>query len=134
MDGFRNIVIKVLVVVFLGSISFAQAEVASVYGGRDGLCGSMTASGERFNCSAMTAAHRTLPFGSWIRVTHAGRSVTLRVNDRGPWVKESGQYSRAIDLSPAAAARIRCGGVCEVEIETTTKPYQPTNDTFRGTF
>jgi rare lipoprotein A len=107
----------------------SHAETASVYGGRDGLCGSMTASGERFNCAALTCAHRTLPLGSWVRVTHAGRSITLRVNDRGPFVK-----GRAIDLSPAAAARIGCGGVCEVQIEPTDKPYQPTAGFLRGTF
>ena len=105
----------------------ARAEVASVYGGRDGLCGSMTASGERFNCSAMTAAHRTLKFGTWVRVTHAGRSVAVRVNDRGPFVR-----SRSIDLSPAAASRIGCDGVCEVQIERIDKPYQPERGFGRG--
>ena len=55
----------------LGSAAFllamsgaTRAEVASIYGGSDGLCGSRTASGERLNCAAMTAAHRTLPFGT----------------------------------------------------------------------
>lgn len=106
-----------------------RAEVASIYGGRDGLCGSITASGERFNCSAMTAAHRSLPFNSWVRVTHAGRSVAVRVNDRGPFVK-----SRSIDLSVAAGKRIGCDGLCEVQIERIDKPYQPEAGTFRGTF
>ena len=75
----------------------AHAEVASIYGGRDGLCGHRTASGERLNCAAMTAAHRRLPFGTQIRVCHSG-CVTVRINDRGPWVR-----GRDIDLSPAAA-------------------------------
>ncbi len=109
-------------------IGCAHAEVASIYGGADGYCGSMTASGERLDCSAMTAAHRTFPFNSWVRVTHAGKSVTVRINDRGPFVK-----GRAIDLSPAAAKRIGCGGVCEVQIEITTKPVQPEAGLFRGT-
>ena len=61
----------------------AHAEVASVYGGRDGLCGHRTANGERLNCSAMTAAHRTLPFGARVRVCHKG-CVVVRINDRGP--------------------------------------------------
>jgi len=61
----------------------AHAEVASIYGGRDGLCGHRTASGERLNCAAMTAAHRRLPFGTQIRVCHSG-CVTVRINDRGP--------------------------------------------------
>jgi len=80
--------------------SIAQAEVASIYGGSDGLCGHRTASGERLNCAAMTAAHRTLPFGSLVRVCHNG-CVTVRINDRGPWVR-----GRHIDLSPAAARAI----------------------------
>ena len=45
----------------------ARSEVASIYGGRDRLCGHRTANGERFNCLAMTAAHRTLPFGTRVR-------------------------------------------------------------------
>ena len=67
-------------------LSTAHAEMASVYGGRDGYCGSRTATGERVNCSAMTAAHRRLPFGTRVRVCH-GRCVTVRINDRGPWVR-----------------------------------------------
>src|SRR6516164_813776 len=64
-------------------VSTAHAETASVYGGRDGYCGSRTANGERVNCSAMTAAHRRLPFGTRVRVCH-GRCVTVWINDRGP--------------------------------------------------
>jgi rare lipoprotein A len=78
----------------------AHAEVASIYGGSDGLCGHHTANGERLNCSAMTAAHRTLPFGTRVRVCHNG-CVIVRINDRGPWVR-----GRNIDLSPAAARAI----------------------------
>ena len=78
----------------------ARAEVASIYGGRDGLCGHRTASGEHLNCAAMTAAHRTLPFGTHVVVCHSG-CVTVRINDRGPWVR-----GRHIDLSPAAAHAI----------------------------
>jgi rare lipoprotein A len=78
----------------------AHAEVASIYGGSDGLCGSRTASGERLNCAAMTAAHRTLPFGTLVEVCHNG-CVTVRINDRGPFVR-----GRHIDLSPAAARAI----------------------------
>ena len=78
----------------------ARSEVASVYGGRDGHCGRPTANGERLNCSAMTAAHRTLPFGTRVRVCRAG-CVVVRINDRGPWVR-----GRHLDLSPAAARAI----------------------------
>jgi rare lipoprotein A (peptidoglycan hydrolase) len=78
----------------------AHAEIASIYGGSDGLCGHRTASGERLNCAAMTAAHRTLPFGTLVTVCHSG-CVTVRVTDRGPRVR-----GRQIDLSPAAARAI----------------------------
>jgi len=78
----------------------AHAEVASVYGGPDGLCGSRTANGERVNCSAMTAAHRTLPFGTMLKVCNNG-CVVVRINDRGPFVA-----GRHIDLTPAAARAI----------------------------
>ena len=62
-----------------------------------------TASGERFNPKALTAAHRTLPFGSKVRVTapSTGRSVIVRINDRGPFIR-----GRVIDLTPAAASAI----------------------------
>ena len=89
-----------LVVVSLTFGSFAQAEVASIYGGSDGLCGSRTANGERMNCAAMTAAHRTLPFGTHVTVCHRG-CVVVRINDRGPFVR-----GRHIDLTPAAARAI----------------------------
>ena len=87
------------------SVNAAHAEMASVYGGTDGLCGSCTANGERVDCSAMTAAHRTLPFGSRVTVCHHG-CVVVRINDRGPFVP-----GRHIDLTPAAARAI---GLIEV--------------------
>jgi rare lipoprotein A (peptidoglycan hydrolase) len=82
------------------TINAAHAEVASIYGGSDGLCGSRTANGERVNCSAMTAAHRTLPFGTRVTVCHHG-CVVVRINDRGPFAP-----GRHIDLTPAAARAI----------------------------
>src|SRR6516162_11859520 len=91
-------------------VSTAHAEMASVYGGPDGFCGSLTANGERVDCSAMTAAHRRLPFGTRVRVCH-GRCVTVRINDRGPWVG-----GRDIDLSPAAARAIGLGGTGHVTV------------------
>ena len=69
--------------------------MASFYGNESG---SKTASGQRFNQEAMTAAHRTLPFGTKLRVTHGGRSVVVTVNDRGPYV-----HGRVLDLSFGAA-------------------------------
>lgn len=65
------------------------------------------ASGGWFNPNAMTAAHKTLPFGTKVRVTHMGngRSVVVRINDRGPYIK-----GRVIDLSKAAAKKIKMTG------------------------
>ena len=90
----------------------ALAEVASYYGHE--FAGRRTASGERFNPGAMTAAHRTLPFGTRVRVTNSrnGRSVTVRINDRGPHAK-----GRAIDLSHGAARAIGMGGTGNVRLE-----------------
>lgn len=74
---------------------------ASYYGAE--LAGNRTASGERFNPAALTCAHRSLPLGSMVRVTNVanGRSVVVRVNDRGPFA-----HSRIIDVSLAAAREI----------------------------
>lgn len=74
---------------------------ASWYG--PGFQGKPTASGERFDMNAMTAAHRTLPFGTRVRVRNVqnGREVVVRINDRGPHVRD-----RIIDLSKAAAAEL----------------------------
>ena len=90
----------------------AQAEVASYYGKE--LAGRPTASGERFNPSAMTAAHRTLRFGTRVRVTNSrnGRSVVVRINDRGPFVK-----GRSIDLSSGAARAIGMGSSAQVRMQ-----------------
>jgi rare lipoprotein A len=98
----------VLMLISFGST--AHAEMASVYGGRDGYCASRTANGERVNCSAMTAAHRRLPFGARVQVCHNG-CVTVRINDRGPWVR-----GRDIDLSPAAARAIGLDGTGHVTV------------------
>ena len=91
-------------------VSTAHAEVASVYGGRDGYCGSRTASGGRVNCAAMTAAHRRLPFGTRVRAC-GSRCVTVRINDRSPWVQ-----GWDVDLSPAAARAIGLDGTGRVTI------------------
>lgn len=75
---------------------------ATYYGGSDGLCGRRTASGGVFNCGAMTAAHRSLPFGTILMVQSGGRSVQVTVTDRGPF---TGAF---LDLSPAAATALGC--------------------------
>jgi rare lipoprotein A len=92
--------------------SAAQAELAAYYGQE--FAGRRTASGEKFNPSAMTAAHRTLPFGTRIRVTNSrnGRSIIVRINDRGPFVK-----GRAIDLSSGAARAIGMASTGNVRME-----------------
>ncbi|MBD2492780.1 septal ring lytic transglycosylase RlpA family protein [Nostoc sp. FACHB-280] len=98
----------------VGNIRLTFRGMASFYG-YDG-SGSMTASGQRFNPEAMTAAHRTLPFGTRVRVTNTrnGRSVIVRINDRGPYIR-----GRVIDLSTAAARTIGMigSGVAPVHIE-----------------
>ena len=88
----------------IGSQSLGRnfAGVASFYGNESG---SKTASGQRFNQNAMTAAHRSLPFGTKLRVTHRGQSVVVTINDRGPFIK-----GRVLDLSKGAARAIGLTG------------------------
>jgi rare lipoprotein A len=76
--------------------------MASFYGNESG---SRTASGQHFNQNAMTCAHRSLPFGTKLRVTHGDRSVIVTVNDRGPFVR-----GRVLDLSTAAARAVGIAG------------------------
>jgi rare lipoprotein A len=89
----------------------AQSGVASVYSTESG---NRTASGARLNPGAMTAAHRSLPFGSKVRVTNRrnGRSVVVTVNDRGPFVR-----GRIIDLTPAGAQALGFSGLAQVTVE-----------------
>ena len=89
--------------------TLAETCIASQYG----YSGSRTASGERMNPGAMTAAHRSISFGSQVTVTshRTGRSVTVRINDRGPFVK-----GRCIDLSTAAAHALGMGGTEQVSL------------------
>lgn len=94
--------------------SWGYDGMASWYGA--GFHGNRTASGERYNQYDLTAAHRSLPFGTWVRVTNLnnGRSVVVRINDRGPFVG-----GRVIDLSAAAAQTIGMinSGVAPVSVE-----------------
>jgi rare lipoprotein A len=76
--------------------------MASYYGNE---AGNKTASGQRFNQNAMTAAHRTLPFGTKLKVTHGDRSVVVTINDRGPFIR-----GRVLDLSTGAARAIGLTG------------------------
>ncbi|HEX8416543.1 MAG TPA: septal ring lytic transglycosylase RlpA family protein [Methylobacterium sp.] len=86
----------------------AQSGAASWYAS-----GSRTANGERFNPNGMTAAHRSLPFGTRVRVhnTGTGRSVVVRINDRGPFV-----HGRIIDLARGSARALGMGGVARVAL------------------
>lgn len=86
--------------------------LASWYGKQ--FAGKRTASGERFDPNKLTAAHKTIPFGTQVRVTHRAKSVVVRINDRGPHVR-----GRVIDLSRAAAERIgiRKKGTGRVSLE-----------------
>lgn len=81
--------------------------IASHYGIGDGYHGQRTASGERFNAYGFSAAHKTLPFGTKLKITDqsTGKSVVVRVNDRGPYV-----HGRSVDLSYGAFSAIRNPG------------------------
>ena len=98
--------------------NFEQKGKASWYGRM--FHGRKTASGEKFNMNAMTAAHRTLPLASWVRVTNESnhKTVVVKINDRGPYVR-----GRVIDLSYAAAAVLgmRGAGTQKVKIEGLTQ-------------
>ena len=76
--------------------------------------GQKTATGEHYNSEGLTAAHKTLPFGTKLRVTYKGKSVTVRVNDRGPFIK-----GRQLDLSRGAAQRLGMlnAGVATVQVD-----------------
>jgi rare lipoprotein A len=84
--------------------------------------GRRTASGERFDPAKMTAAHRTLPFGTWVEVkrVETGDTVRVRINDRGPF----GHEDRIIDLSRAAALKIGFNkqGLMRVEVRVVSGP------------
>lgn len=94
--------------------------IANLFGGKaswygPGFHGRLTANGERYNQNAMTAAHRSLKFGTRVKVTNLnnGRSVVVRINDRGPFIK-----GRVIDLSAAAARSLNMihSGVAPVQV------------------
>ena len=90
------------------SSGFCQSGIASVYSGE------RTANGEYAHATGLTAAHRTLPFGTRVRVTNhqTGRSVVVRINDRGPFVS-----GRIIDLTPAGARALGMDGLAHVTVD-----------------
>jgi rare lipoprotein A len=92
----------------------AESGIASVYRPSDPNGGGpLAANGEQINTGALTAAHKSLPFGTLVRVTNTrnGRSAVVRINDRGPYVK-----GRIIDLTPAGARAIGMDGLAQVDV------------------
>ena len=92
--------------------SCAESGIASLYSTREQ--GTRTSSGRALHDGALTAAHKTLPFGSRVRVTNRtnGRSVVVTITDRGPFVR-----GRVIDLTPAGARAIGMSGLASVTVD-----------------
>ena len=107
-------IVSIVVTIFFSmlacSSATAEAGIASVYA----YSGGKTASGERANPGGLTAAHRTLKFGTQVRVTNRrnGRNVVVRINDRGPFVR-----GRVIDITPAAARALGFAGLASVTLD-----------------
>lgn len=113
-------IMKIFTTLFVAAILFAAPAsankmVASWYDcATPGQCSKSkrTANGEKFNPHGLTAAHPSYKFGTKLRVTYKGKSVIVRVNDRGPFIK-----GRHLDLSKGAARKIGCHGVCTVTVQ-----------------
>ena len=107
-------------ILFVGLASSATAAqrrqeesgIAAIHSGKTG----KTTSGEAFNPESMTAAHRSLPFGTMVRVTNTqnARSIVVRINDRGPFTR-----GRVIDVTPAAARALGFSGLVSVKLSPT---------------
>ena len=97
--------------VMCSSAAMAESGIASIYA----YAGEKTANGERANPSGLTAAHKTLPFGTRVRVVNKrnGKSVVVRINDRGPFIR-----GRIIDLTPAGARALGFNGLAPVSLES----------------
>jgi rare lipoprotein A len=97
--------------VMCSSAAMAESGVASIYA----YAGEKTANGERANPGGLTAAHKSLPFGTRVRVVNKrnGKSVVVRINDRGPFVR-----GRIIDLTPAGARALGFNGLAPVSLES----------------
>ena len=107
----RSLVAACLLCCCFIATAHAETGIASVYA----YAGGKTASGERANPGALTAAHRTLPFGTSVKVTNKknGRTVVVRINDRGPFMR-----GRIIDVTPAAARQLGFGGLAPVTVSS----------------
>jgi rare lipoprotein A len=99
---------------FQAAASSTQSGIAAIYSYHGG----KTASGETAHPADLTAAHRSLPFGTMVRVTNKrnGRSVVVRINDRGPYTR-----GRVIDLTPAAAGQLGFFGLVPVSLEVVAR-------------
>jgi rare lipoprotein A len=75
-------------------------------------CCKITANGEKFNPNGLTAAHKSLPFGTKLKIRYKGKTIVVRINDRGPYIP-----GRQLDLSRGAARKLGCKGVCRIEVE-----------------
>jgi peptidoglycan lytic transglycosylase len=96
-----------------------QGGIASIYSTESG---SGTASGQKLNPGALTAAHRTLPFGTKVKVTNKsnGRSVVVTINDRGPFIR-----GRIIDLTPAGGRALGFSGLTQVTLNILGRDGEP---------
>jgi len=120
MRGRRDVRIGLFVLVILAGLGSgvtpgsAESGIAAVYSYRGG----RTASGETSRPAGLTAAHRTLPFGTRVRVTNTrnGHTVVVRINDRGPFTR-----GRVIDLTPAAAGKLGFSGLTRVTLDVIEK-------------
>jgi len=117
--GILAILVSTPLIVSAKVVGDSQVGIASYYGGK--FHGRKTANGERFDMNALTAAHKTLPLGTKVRVTHVktGKSVVVRINDRGPFIK-----GRVIDLSRRAARDLGMihSGLARVRVEVLSLP------------
>jgi len=111
---FRKIILVALLLCGVALSAQGESGIASVYRPSDSDGGGpLAANGERINTDALTAAHKSLPFGLLVRVTnkHNGRSAVVRINDRGPYIK-----GRIIDLTPAGALALGMDGLAQVDV------------------
>jgi len=111
--GFGALIVTAAIAFSPQVMAAPQTGIASVYANGDGHAWSKTANGERVNPGALTAAHRTLPFGTRVSVVNQrnGKSVVVRISDRGPFVR-----GRIIDLTPAGARAIGLSGLAPVTV------------------
>ena len=107
----RSFLAAVVICCSFAGTANAESGIASIYAYK----GEKTANGQRANPDGLTAAHKTLPFGTMVKVTNKknGRTVVVRINDRGPFVR-----GRIIDITPAAAQTLGFDGLAHVTVNT----------------